>query len=778
MNQINKPLLTIIGSLAFIFFFYGKVILQPNSYLLSIGEDGLNNYYSYLYHIKHDASYVHFDGMKYPFGEYLPYVDSTPSLANAIKLFSTLIMDISEYSVGILNIFMLFSIVVTSYLLFLILRHFGLDGYSGVLGAIGISVLSSQAVLWQFGHYALSFSFFLPLSWVLFLRFLHSDRKKLWSWILFINALFWIYTHNYLGFMVLFFTLGSFVFNLVLNDWDNRKDVRMYQYVVIQSILPAVLIFVFESIFDQNSGRFEWPFTTEFAGSGWSLLYPMHSFTQYFYDLFLSIFGSTGPPLSNQSWLLVGNFIGSPVVVILIVVFCRIIYCLFTGKKDMVRGFLPREIMPFMIPALLLLLYSMVLPFELFWASVFDVFPIFKQFIGLGRFAWVFYYVVGVYALVIIKDLVSPRLCQTVTIVAALLLIAEGASMHHKVSSQVATFSNFFEDDRVSYKLFRQELLKDRLDEYQAILPLPFYYKWNTPFDYGGTPRSEQISMRFSYFTGLPLLGTFLARPSISEGEEIINLFSPTATNKPIEKRLAKNKSILIIWSGEPLNNLESILLSKSKLVEGNPQYNIYEIGMDAIFHHNESALASEFAKAAQTMDFDSLSGFYHPNSRISSFYSGFEDSQSDVAYRGSGAFQAKKNEANVIFQSSPGFFAPNRDYVMSFWFYNPLNRHSYSKMSLDELDSTGHVLGSKVFLPFSSVLYDQGWALNEFFFSVQHEKNSIVLRSEGSDILDNRLILDELLIRPREVDLYKISLGNGGFRRDYVKNNLTLYSK
>lgn len=62
-------LLTVVLTSGYLLVFYHHLILNPNSYLISIEIDGLYNYFSYVWHIKHDHSLLQFTGLNYPFGE-------------------------------------------------------------------------------------------------------------------------------------------------------------------------------------------------------------------------------------------------------------------------------------------------------------------------------------------------------------------------------------------------------------------------------------------------------------------------------------------------------------------------------------------------------------------------------------------------------------------------------------------------------------------------------------------------------------------------------------
>lgn len=59
-------------------YFYGKMLLHPNEYVFKSTGDGLKNYYTYAYHIKHDTSATEVEAMNYPYGENFLYTDNHP----------------------------------------------------------------------------------------------------------------------------------------------------------------------------------------------------------------------------------------------------------------------------------------------------------------------------------------------------------------------------------------------------------------------------------------------------------------------------------------------------------------------------------------------------------------------------------------------------------------------------------------------------------------------------------------------------------------------------
>ncbi len=772
MKRVHGLLLTAGISIGCLLFFYGPAIFHPNSYFFAIDVDGLNNYYSYAYHIKHDPHYGHFDGMKYPYGEYLHYVDCHPLVANIYKFFSRSIVDISDYSIGFLNLLMIFSITGCSIFLYLILQQFGLSVYSSMAGATGISLLSSQVLLWPFGHYALSYAIFFPLGWYLLLRFIKSKQPYRWSLAIGLHTLCWFYVHTYLGFILAGFTFWVLVFGWFYPDKKAFKKIGSYTHLLIQVFVPLTIVYVSQMLFDTHEGRFEWPFVTAFRASGWSILYPNHSWLKPLYDAVLSIFGFAPP--TDQPWMLVGTYIGLAAILTVLFWFGRLLLLL--ARKQSLKNHLHPEFFPYLFAALLLLVFALGVPFKTLFGGLIDHIPVLKQFIGLGRFAWAFYYVITVFSLIILARSFVPKAAHLLITLAVGLMIVEGAAAHYSISQSITQFSNFFKDDRSGKGLFQENFPTVGPDQYQAILPLPFFYKWHTPFDYGGTPRSEQLSIRLSYFTGLPMIGTFLARPSLTEGEAILQLFNPFYKDISIKDHLSGQKPFLVLWSKEELNSLEQLVWQQSTPLTDLGNYTLASVHPGTLLDNHPTGLMDEFRRAEQTLPFDSISGFYYPERSFKGYYNGFERKAAPFAYRGKGAYRAKKTEHQVVYQSKPGAFDPGQDYIISFWFYNAGNQFSYCQMWLDEVDPANQTVASFEFQPFVSILYDRHWALNEFFFQVNNPQNIIRLRSKGDPLLSEEIYIDELLIRPADVDLYKV-MDDGG-QLWYIKNNMNVWGE
>jgi hypothetical protein len=82
--------------------------------------------------------------MNYPFGELYTYTDGQLPVVNAIRFISGHLFDIRDYTVAVLNLLMLFSIVAGAIFICLILMETGVSWWYSALASVGIAILSPQ----------------------------------------------------------------------------------------------------------------------------------------------------------------------------------------------------------------------------------------------------------------------------------------------------------------------------------------------------------------------------------------------------------------------------------------------------------------------------------------------------------------------------------------------------------------------------------------------------------------------------------------------------------
>ena len=120
-NKSIGLFLSLITSTALLFAFYGNILNAPNKVLFATSGDGLKSTFNSYYHLQYDSTYWHTQSMNYPYGESVMYSGGQPLLINTLKLGTYLGVDLSNEMLGILNVFLLFTIVLAVMLLYLLL---------------------------------------------------------------------------------------------------------------------------------------------------------------------------------------------------------------------------------------------------------------------------------------------------------------------------------------------------------------------------------------------------------------------------------------------------------------------------------------------------------------------------------------------------------------------------------------------------------------------------------------------------------------------------------
>ena len=125
--------------------YFTKIFACPECYLFEDGGDGLKNYYTLDYYVKHDQGW-HFSGMNYPYGEHIIYTDNQPLLAMTLGWIHRHVINMDKHVVGTLNMLMLLSIYLGVIVTYLLLRRWEV-GRWWALAARAVFVSATYALL-------------------------------------------------------------------------------------------------------------------------------------------------------------------------------------------------------------------------------------------------------------------------------------------------------------------------------------------------------------------------------------------------------------------------------------------------------------------------------------------------------------------------------------------------------------------------------------------------------------------------------------------------------
>lgn len=523
-------LLTLISAAVFIFYFQ-HLVFNLNSVLFKVNGDSLKNYYTYVYHIKHDADALTFSGMNYPFGEHIVYTDCQPLL--------TLILRLLPFThsrlIGIMHGLILFSFIITPLILFRTFLHLNVQRLPAFLFSLGIAFLAPQ-IQRIGGHFGLAYVCAIPLMVLLTVRYMKQPSAKT-GFFLFLNNCCLFLIHPYMG-------LGTSLFSLtVLGIYElmnlNRKVwIKPFIKLFFVTIGPVVLFKLFMIITDGHPLRPSEPYGVDIMTGAANLETVFTPAVGPFGQLLKSIIKVKDSEWEAQSY--VGLF--STLALVLATLLLPFYY-----KKI----HLPKPAFALFITALLFLLFSFGVHIMIF-RKLHIEFSALNQFRVLGRFAWYFYFVLPVFIGVLVSQLSERFLTasrqrlavgSTALLFFLLNLYEADASLKFIMENNFQA-KNIFDEATLSDKE-RIILQRVRFQKAAALLPLPMFHVGSEVYQRNGD-ESIGTAMIWSWHTGLPLLSVMMSRTSLTETEESIELFNIYKKKRPVFEKMGDQPLLII----------------------------------------------------------------------------------------------------------------------------------------------------------------------------------------------------------------------------------------
>jgi hypothetical protein len=563
------------------------------------------------------------------------------------------------------------------------------------------------------------------------------------------NILLWTFTHNYLGAILLMFTALVHVQHLVTRSAWAGLNRRASFLRLSQFVLPAVLIFFIVIVLDPHAGRIEMPFDPAHTASLYTVFMPNYAITRPLFDL---IFDLT--PQVQQSWGRVGNYIGIPSIFGLLALIVMVVRRYVPAGRKRILLDPVRRFLPYGFAGLLLLAFAMGWHFKITGQAWLELVPPIKQFVGLGRFAWAFYYVICVGTIILIASLQSRILRNSLLILGIGIYMLESLGYHRHLAPRIAQAPNVLSSEYPGNVDLINLIDGIDLTLYQAIIPLPFYHKYVTPGTFGHADSSIVYSMRLAYLTGKPLVSAVLSRPSVEEGRNIIQLFAPNQYEKPIREDIPDERPFLVLFTGDALHPMEQQFYNESEPMRHSGKLELRAIAHQSLFRYDHTAVGFEFLDDYGTM-IEHPSGWKSRDSVNYIEFIDFSKTPAEQVYRGAGAWSGEIAQDNIIYKSR--HLKAGVEYVLSFLYYNHLYDQLYNTMWIEEQDGLGNAVGKELFSPTANPLADRNWVWNEVRWTVKQNGGRIVLRSRGEARYETTFYVDEILLREAGTDVYSV---------------------
>lgn len=733
-----------------------QLATSPNSWLIGDTYDGFRSYAAMVYHVRHDSTYQHFEGMHYPYGDYNAFTDNLPLVTNALKAWSNNFGDVSAYCGGTLNLFLLGAIILCAVFLFLSFKKLDLPTWYAVPAAIGITLLSPQWYRIE-AHYGLAAPFVLPMVFWLSLIFHHKKRfstSLLIGFVLFLVA----QIHFYLFAISAAFILGLFFFKSLFAA-QRKAWIINALHALVQIVLPLLILQWL--LYDNLTDRPTRPYGFFAYKATWQSVFLPVKFqlgrwiNEYLYRI---------PSFSMEGIAYIGIV---PLLFLIKEFFQKTLNRIFGNtyfsiQEEKNRFFLKAVFWA----ASLLLLFSFAFPFTLpGLEKIPEKLGLLAQFRSLGRFAWCFFYVFNIivfYALFFqikkVKNLAWQRFFFALVLGACLL--EGGIFVKDKVKLRLYPTP----DQRADFRLEDNQWIKTiNLDNYQAIVNVPYFHIGSE--NIWVSPRNKEVhrSMWLAAQTGLPIHSSFMGRTSVGQVLDQLQLIGEPYRDPVILDHYKNKKDLLVFVHLPAYKNVSARyrhFLKDLKLLYENQQIRVYHLPLDLFaqrINANQNGLKKEIRQLSDSLLYQHQ-GFQTTDSLARVVYQSFDQFPSEKVYRGNGAIQSSGSPVREIYDGHLPFQQSRTWYDLSLWVYMQGDLHPKTRLFIEEYQpGTPFIIDTQeIELNKHFRAIEDGWMLCEFAFRLWQPDSRFRIKIFNPDRGSQPIFVDELLIRPQKTIFYK----------------------
>jgi hypothetical protein len=745
-------LIVTLFSVIVLYAFYGNLFSKLNQVCFASGGDGMQSYINMEYHIRYDSSYMRCNSMNYPYGEHVFFTNNQPLFSNTVKFISQNIVDISDYTLGMLNFLMLFFLVITPVILYLILTGSGVGPVISVLASIGITYLSPQIDRFG-GHFNLSYVCAIPWMILLLMRFFKKPSALL-SLLIALTMLAGALTHFYLyGFfaLIMLFFYGAYLIN---DEHIFSNKLILLVHLFVQLVLPFLILqafYISDHVTDRPS--YPWGFLVYRA-------YPQSIFLPLSrpYGQFLHSFIKTNF-IDWEGYAFVG-----------MVAFAGTIFFLLKSARSIINKKYnqiwqvtsSRHLNILFWASLAGLLYSFGLPFILGMEWLVDLIGPVRQMRGIARFSWIFFYVMNIVTIYWLWDWwknPGKKLVKALIIAAALLMLCTDA--WYNVRNRGKWLENNIPalTDRDLKLPENQWIRRIDLTRYQAMIPLPYFHVGSENIWIDGGCNMVNQSFIAIKNSGLPCMGVMLSRTSVSQTLENVGfMLDPSCTSIDMQRFPSQKPFLLMAARCELPNDHERQLITHARWVDSSGVFDIYKLPFRA-FQDIADSIAAVTNEEYRSLKLYDHNGLKSTDSLLTFRFLNFDNLPNASSYAGTGCFQGVAKKENVIFSGKLPLADTAQHYALSFWLNN-VRKDLYprTRVMLTETDLQGNIVfqeSYQVSKLFQTI--DGNWAFINLIFRLKAPENSIKVTIRNKTLRNQPVQVDNLLIRRQTTAVYQI---------------------
>ena len=762
--------LTMLIAALLLLIYLGHVIPRLNSAYFSFSGDGVKNYYTAEYHVAHDEGVFHFQGMNYPEGDHVLFTDGFFPLTSLLKLIKPII-DLSDYTHGIINGFLLLSILLAVFFLYKVLRELEINEWVAAVFSPGL-IFFSPMIQRIGGHYSLSLLFFLPLLIYLLIKYYKNPKWKYVIWAG-ITVLLCSLTHLY-HIALAGILIGGFFFYMLLFDRKKMSVKNSLRFFSISLILPYAIIFLIMYLTDAVSDRSTYPYGFMFYRSAWEGVFLKDS--RIGIEFINNIlrpdaiewegWGFIGHAAVVFYFIIFGVFAAFPfliynklAVLFIILIFAAMLWYSYKRKKKIYNLINNPMLNAILWAGFVSLFISFAFPINIFSNLYYYIGPL-RELRGIGRMNWIFFFAINIGMMYFIQFAIKNIKLKYALFV--LVIISIYFNMHRQCKVFLSPLGRDQQVENTCNVLEKSPFNNpDFIKNHNAIIGIPAVLigSENLIF-YADNENLMRFLFLASQKSGLPMISSMMSRTSIDQ-----TLAKASFFYGPYNKANAYLNSL-------PKGNY--VVVSMSKPVN-------LRKGEELIFNNCDSVWTAEnyFVGSISKKKIQSLFTISLPDSTGVSpeqalFWESYSSNQNE-GYFTSGTSQEYhlKTPVRVLEVDLNYVLDTARELELSFWFSNvkedALLRGS---CEVNFLDSAGNSLFYDLEnLGRNIIQLDDEWALYLRRFMVPAGVAKLQLAIIHYELKINSIKLDNILLRESHKDIF---LESG----DYIMKNNYFYPK
>lgn len=743
---------TLALSMSVLVLFFGQALRSPGSVLFNTSDVGLTHYYSADYHARFDAEDHRFTGMNYPFGEMVFYTSTQPLVVNTIRFVSGNLIDLTENTVAIVNLAVLFSIVWAALFLWLIFMELGVAWWYGSLSATAIVMLSPQLAQLS-GQYTLAWLFWIPLILYLVIRF---DRTRKLPFTLFLGLV----TLS-AGMLHIFFVVLSAI--IIGGYWFFRfiwyRQARTYWYrdiihIFLQFVLPVIILQLLALMNEDVTDRTAWP-----AGLYDTLAHPAGVFLPNQKPwLFIAGLFPVLNRLSAESMAYVGTVGLSGFITGAVFMVKKI-----SRKQAFLKVTHIASLNVFFWVSTIALLFSFGLPMVLGLKRVADYFEPLRQLQDLSRFSWLFYYALNLVVLAAVYHWAfvggSPLYRKMIGTAALALILVEGMFHVSHVSSPVMSPS-WLTGHNTMVNEDNDWAGKVTSGAYQAIVPVPGFHTGSENIWYHENHPVRTFTRMVSLQTGLPTTGADLKRTSIAQTWNQLALYTEPLERLEFSDFLPDERPVLLLQVRDYDPSEEELRMMKHAVfLDETPDFLLYKLPVAVIRRLNlmyKNEVISHYETASLHMRDD---GWEISDPQAFFFHESFDEGASGQGFDGSGAYRFPAREQHTLWKYQLQGISSGTRLLVSFWaanFRQDAWMRTTARIRLTDLNAGAIVYEADTQFHQNIKAISGDWALIEFPVEVKTGHEVIELMVFHDVLPSGEFVVDELMVRQDGLDVFR----------------------